>query len=35
VVVDGNSSDRTREIVNTFDVTLVSDNGKGKGSALI
>lgn len=34
VVVDGNSLDRTRRIAEDLGVTVVCDNGKGKGEAI-
>ncbi len=34
LVVDGHSTDRTREIAEEFGVRIVQDNGKGKGDAI-
>jgi len=34
VVVDGNSTDRTRTIAEEMGVRIVNDDGKGKGSAI-
>lgn len=34
LVIDGNSTDKTREIAESCGVKVVLDNGKGKGSAL-
>jgi dolichol-phosphate hexosyltransferase len=34
VVVDGHSSDRTFEIASNLNVTVLTDNGKGKGAAI-
>ena len=34
IIVDGHSKDRTLDIASTFDVKIISDNGKGKGAAL-
>jgi dolichol-phosphate mannosyltransferase len=34
VVIDGNSSDRTRQIAEDLGVTVICDNGTGKGAAI-
>jgi len=34
LVVDGHSSDRTTEIAASLNVTVLTDNGKGKGAAI-
>ncbi|MDP2922568.1 MAG: glycosyltransferase family 2 protein [Candidatus Omnitrophota bacterium] len=34
VVIDGHSTDKTREIVQSLNVPVILDDGKGKGSAI-
>lgn len=34
LVVDGHSTDRTAAIASSLDVTVLTDNGKGKGAAI-